>query len=290
MIVNSDPAPRKSIPAETHIGRVVLRVADLERAVRFYTRAIGFAEQGRGEGEAFLGVPGAPLLRLIELPGAPPKPEWATGLSHFAIRVPSRPDLGRVLRHLIDSGTGLQGASDHKVSEALYLADPDQNGIEIYRDRPREEWPIQGDRIRMGTDPLDAEGILAEAGREGRAFSGLPEGTSMGHMHLQVGDIPTAEAFYVGRLGFAVVAKMGSALFVSAGGYHHHIGMNTWTSLGQGPVSGTAGLEAFEIVFPDTASRDAAVARVEAAPGAGDGEVPVVKDPWENAIRLVVAP
>ncbi|MEX0788558.1 MAG: VOC family protein [Anaerolineales bacterium] len=267
-----------------------LRVADLERSLGFYTSALGFEIHDRRPGGASLGAPGADLLELVELPGAPPKPEGATGLYHYAILLPSRADLGRMLRHLIDTRTSLQGASDHLVSEALYLADPDENGIEIYRDRPRAEWPVQGDRVRMATDPLDADGILGEAAREGQPFAGLPAGTTIGHMHLQVGDIPTAEQFYVQGLGFDVVATMPSALFVSAGGYHHHVGMNTWTSRGQGAVTGTAGLGEFEIVFPDAASRDAAAQRVQAngKPASVPAEAPVVHDPWQNAIRLVV--
>jgi catechol 2,3-dioxygenase len=279
------------LPAETRIGRVKLRVADLERSLNFYSSALGFETHDRRPGGASLGPSGAELLELVEVPGAPTKPEWATGLYHYAVLLPSRADLGRMLRHLIDTRTPLQGASDHLVSEALYLADPDENGIEIYRDRPRAEWPMQGDRVRMATDPLDADGILAEAGREGRSFAGLPSGTTIGHIHLQVGDIPAAEQFYVQRVGFDVVAAMPSALFVSAGGYHHHVGMNVWTSRGQGPVAGMAGLEEFEIVFPDAASRDDAVQRIETGHAvvdtvAGDTRL---RDPWENAIRLVIA-
>jgi catechol 2,3-dioxygenase len=277
------------LPAATRIGRVTLRVADLERSLSFYTSALGFEIHDRRPGGTSLAAAGAVVLELVELPGAPPKPEKATGLYHYAVLLPSRADLGRMLRHLIDTRTPLQGASDHLVSEALYLADPDENGIEIYRDRPRAEWPLQGDRIRMATDPLDADGILGEADREGKPFAGLPAGTIIGHMHLQVGDIPAAGEFYVQRLGFDVVAAMPSALFVSAGGYHHHVGMNTWTSRGQGPVSGTAGLEEFEIVFPDAASRDAAARRIHPSgqPAPGPADSPAARDPWGNVIRLV---
>ena len=290
METESAPAGGIRLPAATRIGRVKLRVADLERSLSFYGSALGFEIHDRRPGGARLGPSGTELLELVEVPGAPPKPESATGLYHYAVLLPSRADLGRMLRHLIDTRTPLQGASDHLVSEALYLADPDKNGIEIYRDRPRAEWPLQGDRIRMATDPLDADGILAEAGRHGRPFAGLPSGTVIGHIHLQVGDIPAAENFYVQRLGFDVVAAMPSALFVSAGGYHHHVGMNTWASLGQGSVSGTAGLEEFEIVFPDAASRDQAAMRLQGVgAGAGHEGVLVVVDPWGNAIRLSVA-
>ena len=267
---------------------MALRVADLARSLDFYTSALGFQPMEREPGRAELGAGGEVLLGLRETTGAPPKPEWATGLYHFAVLLPTRADLGRILRHLIESEIPLQGASDHLVSEALYLADPDGNGIEIYRDRPRPEWPRMGDTIQMATDPLDAEGVLAEAERAGVRFSGLPAGTTIGHIHLQVGEIPRAEEFYVRRLGFEMTAAMHSALFVSAGGYHHHIGLNTWTSRGQGPVSGTAGLEEFSVVLPDPAAREAVVERLSAAGVAvdrGDGD-PVAADPWQNRIRL----
>lgn len=290
METDSAAAGGVRLPAATRIGRVKLRVADLERSLGFYTSAMGFEIHDRRSGAAMMGPPGAELLELVEVPGAPPKPERATGLYHYAVLLPSRADLGRMLRHLIETRTPLQGASDHLVSEALYLADPDENGIEIYRDRPRAEWPVQGDRIRMATDPLDADGILGEEAREGQPFAGLPSGTTIGHIHLQVGDIPPADQFYVQRLGFDVVVAMPSALFVSAGGYHHHVGMNTWTSRGQGPVSGTAGLEEFEIVFPDAATRDEAAQRIQASGQAAPGlaEAPVARDPWGNVIRLVI--
>ncbi len=269
---------------------MVLRVADLDRSLGFYTSALGFQPMVREAGRAELGAGGGALLELREFPGVPPKPEWATGLYHFAVLVPTRADLGRILRHLIDSGIEMQGASDHLVSEALYLADPDENGIEIYRDRPRQEWPRIADTIQMATDPLDAEGVLAEGERAGLRFSGLPAGTTIGHIHLQVGEIPPAEEFYVRRLGFEVVAAMHSALFVSAGGYHHHVGMNTWNSRGQGPVSGTAGLVEFSVVLPDPAAQKAVIERLSAAGlsvDRSDGD-PVVADPWQNRIRLSV--
>lgn len=269
---------------------MVLRVADLDRSLHFYTSALGFQLAAREPGRAELGAGEAALLELREAPGVPPKPEWATGLYHFAVLLPTRADLGRILRHLIESGMPPQGASDHLVSEALYLADPDGNGIEIYRDRPRPAWPRVADTIQMATDPLDAEGVLAEAEGAGLRFSGLPDGTTIGHIHLQVGEIPSAEEFYVRRLGFEVMAAMHSALFVSAGGYHHHIGLNTWTSRGQGPVSGTAGLEEFSVVLPDPAAREAVIERLSGAGVAvdrSDGD-PVVADPWQNRIRLRV--
>lgn len=281
----------RHLPAEARIGRVVLRVADLGRSVGFYTSALGFraAQGGRG---AELSAGAEVLLELIEAPGAEPKPEWATGLYHFAVLLPTRADLGRALRHLVDTGTPVQGAADHRVSEAVYLADPDGNGIEIYRDRPRAEWPRIGDKIQMATDPLDAKGVLAEADREGRRLAGLPDGTTIGHIHLQVGEIPAGEEFYVRRLGFAVVAALPSALFVSAGGYHHHVGMNTWTSRGQGPVNGAAGLEEFHVMVPDAAAREAVVERLSEAGLAvdrSDGD-PAVADPWQNRVRLTVGP
>jgi catechol 2,3-dioxygenase len=267
---------------------VALQVADLERSIRFYTHALGFGVLTQGTRQAELGVDSHVLLELSELRGAPPKPENATGLFHFAVLLPTRADLGRTLRHLMESGTPVQGASDHLVSEAIYLSDLDGNGIEIYRDRPRSEWPRQGDKVRMATDPLDAGGILAEADHEGRRFTGLPLGTTIGHIHLQVGDIAAANEFYVGQLGFDVMASLPSALFVSAGGYHHHVGANTWTSRGQGPASGTAGLIYFGLVIPGSEGMEKVIGRLRDAglTIGGTAQAAEVADPWSNRIRL----
>ncbi len=279
------------IDPATHVGVVALKVANLERSLAFYTDAIGFALQQRGDGEATLGVAGVPLLQLTEVAGASPAPRRATGLYHFAILVPTRADLGRWLRHWLESGYPLPGQGDHLVSEALYLSDPDANGIEIYRDRPRSEWTWDNGQVRMAVDPVDIEGVIAEGDREGKPWNGMAPGTFIGHIHLQVGDIPRTQAFYSGVLGFDVVAQMPDALFVSAGGYHHHVGLNTWHSRGAGPApEDSAGLRFYTLDLPTEEARAAVVARLDATGIARepDGDAVAVRDPWQNTIHLRV--
>ena len=283
-----------AIDPATTVGPVALNVADLGRSLAFYTGAMGFALLERGDGTATLGAGSTPLLLLTELPGARAFPVYGvTGLYHFAILVPSRADLGRWLRHWLESGHDFPGQGDHLVSEALYLSDPDGNGIEVYRDRPRAEWGWIGGKVRMASDPVDIRGVLAAAAADPQPWSGLAAGTRIGHMHLQVGAIAQAKEFYHEVLGFDVTAEMPGALFVSAGGYHHHLGMNTWQSRGAGPApAGTAGLRAFSIALPNTAARDAVVARLTAA-GIAHTEaagVVAVRDPWSNVVLLAARP
>jgi len=196
----SSTVPATSIHPETNVNSVVaLTVADLARSVWFYTEAIGLAVIARHDGVAMLGVAGHPLLQLIEVPGAQPWIESATGLYHVAILLPTRADLGRWIYHWNDLGMPEFGQGDHLVSEALYLRDPDGHGIEIYRDRPRSDWQWDGDKVRMASLPVDVQGLLREAAASGVSWAGAPEGTTMGHVHLQVGDIPQARAFYSWR-------------------------------------------------------------------------------------------
>jgi catechol 2,3-dioxygenase len=283
-----------SIDPDTNIGAAYLTVADLERSERFYTNVLGFRELGRQGDTLTLTADGATaLLSLTEQPGAPPKPARATGLYHFAILTPSRLDLARSLRRLAEMRYPLSGASDHLVSEALYLDDPDGNGIEIYRDRPRAEWPRSGGQIQMATDPLDIDGILAELERDDRPWEGLAPATTIGHMHLHVADLKAAEAFYHGVLGFDIIVRYGpSALFVSAGGYHHHIGLNTWAGVGAPPApAGSAGLRYFVVRLPNQAALDAALARVGQAgiPIEQQAEGALVRDASGNGMVLAVA-
>ncbi|MGE5177194.1 MAG: VOC family protein [Hyphomicrobiales bacterium] len=264
----------------TRIGKVRLTVADLDRATAFYRDRLGMAAIGGERGVARLGpAGGAPLVELALRPGARRVP-GTTGLYHVAILVPTRADLARAIRSLADLGQRFQGFSDHLVSEAAYLADPESNGIEIYRDRPRAEWPRDGDGYVMAVDPLDVEGLLAEAGA-GRGGAGggtgagaaapkataLPAGTANGHVHLRVSDLADAEAFYVGLVGFDVTARYDrSALFVSAGGYHHHVGLNTWQSRGApAPPPDATGLDYAEIVVPSDAALERVTARIASA-------------------------
>jgi catechol 2,3-dioxygenase len=229
------------------IGAVHLRVAHLEQVRSYYERAIGLSTLDHTDGTLTLGAD-TPLVVLHHDHEAPPPPARTTGLFHLAILVPSRPDLARAIQRVVSAGERFTGASDHFVSEALYLRDPEGNGIEIYRDRPRDEWRYEPDgELRMGTIALDLDGVMAEM--PGGKDEGMPAGTVMGHVHLHVADLGPAELFYSGRLGLDVtVRSYPGALFLSRGGYHHHIGLNTWA--GQGappPPRGSRGLEYFEI-------------------------------------------
>jgi catechol 2,3-dioxygenase len=247
-----------SIDGDTSMGAVRLMVADLDRLRDFYRDAIGLSELPHEDGAVRLGTDGEPIIELIGGPDAPPRPHGTSGLFHLAILVPSRQDLARALQRVAEAGWRLSGASDHLVSEALYLSDPEGNGIEIYRDRPREEWPVRDGVIQMDTLPLDLDGVLGDLRRED-ANAGMPSGTRIGHVHLNVGDLAAAEAFYSGALGFDVTVRAyPGALFVSAGGYHHHLGLNTWAGEGAPPPPrGSRGLLRFEIVLPSTEAASA---------------------------------
>ncbi len=282
----------RAIHPDTTVGLLALTVSNLDRSVAFYTEGIGFTILQRDDATATLGAAGTPLLILTERAGAKPWPrEQAshTGLYHFAILLPTRTDLGRWLRHWLERGFPLPGQGDHLVSEALYLSDPDENGIEVYRDRPRDEWQWANGQVRMGTRPVDIRGLLADAERANEPWTGLPAGTRLGHIHLQVGDIAQAATFYHDILGFDIVSGMPSALFVSAGGYHHHIGLNTWHS--KGATSAPAdmvGLRFFTVNFPTTEARQEVLDRIAAAglPTTQTGDAIAVQDPWHNTLLL----
>jgi catechol 2,3-dioxygenase len=278
-----------SIPATTRMGAVHLTVADLERSLDYYGRRVGLGLLRREDGEASVGAGDRELLRLVEEPGARPA-VGHTGLFHYALLVPERADLARWLAHAARDRVPLLGMSDHFVSEALYLTDPDGHGIEIYRDRPREVWEGQVG-ARMTTEPLDVADLLGELEDPARApFDGLPAGTEMGHVHLQVADVSEAVSFYRDVLGFDLMAELfGTAAFFGAGGYHHHVGANVWHSRGASPPPpGTAALRLATITLPDAAERDRLVARVADAgqePDARPDGV-LVRDP--SGIRLLL--
>ena len=268
------------------IGEVHLTISDLDRSLRFYQSHLGFTVHQRTDRTARLGAGGPDLLVLSQCENAP-RVRGTTGLYHFAILVPSRADLARALRRLVETDTVMQGAADHGVSEALYLADPDGNGIEVYRDRPRAQWPYVGGALRMGADPLDLEAILAESAGDDRG--GLASGTTIGHVHLHVSRLADAERFYVEVLGFELIQRYGpSALFVSAGGYHHHFGLNTWAGVGvPPPPPGALGLR--HVVVRMTAAGAAAVVdrlRAAAVPVESTRDGVLVHDPAGNAILL----
>lgn len=268
----------------TRLGAVSLTIRDLSRSVDFYTGRLGLELLARGGGEATLGSSSAPLLHLVEDTAAQPR-GGTTGLYHFALLEPSRAALARSLRRLAETRTRLSGASDHGVSEALYLSDPDHIGIEIYRDRPREEWPWQDGELAMTTDRLDLEDLRA-------AFdSATPAGgTVMGHVHLHVARLEEARTFYVDLLGFDTMQRYGGqALFVSAGGYHHHVGLNTWQGAGAPPPPpGSTGLRHFEILLPGEAALAGLAERLRAAAAAFErhGEKLLLRDPSGNGIAL----
>ena len=280
------------IHPDTRIGSVHLTVADLDAQQSFYERAIGLRELERDGHTVRLGPEGGPtVLELTGDPDAPRRPPGSTGLYHVAILLPGRADLARALRRVIDAGRRFTGASDHLVSEALYLNDPEGNGIEIYRDRSRDEWPRDDEGvIQMATLPLDIDGVLGELDGAEPAAEEMPPGTAIGHVHLQVASIPPAEEFYSGALGFDVTVRTyPGALFVSAGGYHHHIGLNTWESAGgRPPAPGSIGLRSFELVLPSRAEADRVAEQARAAGAdvsAGEGGA-IVLDPWRDAVLL----
>ncbi|WP_052888480.1 VOC family protein [Thermogemmatispora carboxidivorans] len=292
------------LPATTHIGLVALTVADLERERRFYEEVLGFQLIDRSERQIWLGAADLagqteeptmkkqPLLLLIEQAEAPRSPSWSTGLYHFAILLPSRPALARSLAQLAASRYPLGGYADHLVSEALYLSDPEGNGIEIYRDRPRETWRWQSGQVAMATDPIDVRAMLTEgrAELERQPWRGLPAGTTIGHVHLRVADLRQAEHFYHQLLGFAITARMPGALFVSAGGYHHHLGLNTWESRGAPPPpEGSLGLRLFSIELPAQQDVERISERLELArwPFVSHKETIAVRDPWNHLLLFM---
>ena len=284
-------APHFRLPHATRIGVVRLQVADLARSLAYYERVLGLRVVRRGDATVSLAPAGGgdPIIELVERPGAKPVPRRGRlGLFHYAILLPDRASLGRFVRHLSEIGA-YAGMSDHLVSEALYLNDPDGLGIEVYADRPRESWRYDGVELQMATNPLDVPSLVAAAGSE--PWTGMPNGTTIGHVHLHVGDLERAAAFYHEALGFDKVAwSYPGALFLSAGGYHHHLGTNTWAAGAPSAAEDDARLVEWELVLPDAASVAAAGSSVEKAGGkterAADGSIRA-DDPWGTPVRLV---
>jgi catechol 2,3-dioxygenase len=282
-----------SIHPGTNIGLVTLRVSQLERSLLFYQGILAFQPIEQTSGRVLLGGQDKqPLLELLEVPGAAPQPRRATGLYHVAILLPTRRDLGRVILRLAQANWQI-GQGDHLVSEALYVSDPDENGLELYQDRPRSTWQWRNGSVVMATDPVDLRSLAAD-GQQAEPWDILPAGTRVGHIHLQVGNIPEAKRFYTGILGFDVTAEMPSALFISAGGYHHQIGMNIWHSANAKPTPATnAGLQAYVIAIPTGEALQEVKARLVAHNVSFTEEHPDlirVNDPWSNPILLKVQP
>lgn len=282
------PAPGFRLPAATRVGCVRLQVADLDRSLEYYQEVLGFRILDCSAGHAVLGAD-APLIELRERPGAASLSRGRRlGLFHYAILLPDRAALGAFVRHLTEQGERA-GASDHLVSEALYLQDPDGLGIEVHADRPRSDWARRDGQIVMATEPLDLPSLMGAAGTT--SWSGMPSGTTIGHIHLHVGDLDWAAAFYHEALGLEkVVWSYPGALFLSAGGYHHHLGLNTWAAHAAQPGEDDAGLLDWELVLPSAADVTETAASLEAAGYAVERSADgfVVRDPWE--IRLRVRP
>lgn len=265
------------LPSDTRIGSVHLRVADLERQVAFYQDVLGLTLLAEDGATAALGTArGLPLVILHESPGAPPPAAGAPGLFHMAFLMPDRMALGAMMQRVGARGHRFDGFGDHNVSEAAYLRDPEGNGIELYADRSRDVWRTVDGRVFMTTEPLDVAGLLDAAPAPA---PGLPEDAVMGHIHLRVGSLGSAEAFYVDRLGFGVVTRdYPGALFVAAGDYHHHVGLNVWGVRGGTPsTDGALGLLSFDIVVPSEAARRALL------DGADEG---TLFDADHNAVRI----
>jgi catechol 2,3-dioxygenase len=280
-----------TLPATLRLGSAHLTVSDLERSLAFYEGALGLHVHRREAGSAALGAGEEDVLVLVEEPGARPAGRHA-GLYHVALLYPSRLELARAGQRLAVTRTPIEGASDHRTHEAFYLSDPDGNGLELAADRPREAWPeLNGPAGYAGGRPLpldvhDLLSLVADAPPQARVSPGL----RVGHVHLHVGDVARGIAFYCDVLGFELQANLGSAAFVSAGGYHHHLAFNVWRGEGVGPVPpGTCGLRHWTIELP---SADDVAAVRDRVRGAGiaierdDEDGLVVRDPWEIAVRF----
>jgi catechol 2,3-dioxygenase len=281
--VEARGTPAAAIDPATRMGAVHLTVADLHRSLGWYEGSIGLEVLSESGGRASLGAGGVELLALEELPGARPADGFA-GLYHFALLVPERTDLARWLAHAARMRVPLTGASDHFVSEAIYLRDPDHHGIEIYWDRPRALW--EGQIARMGTWPLDLDDLLGTLESPDEPFAGQPAATTMGHVHLRVAEIDSTVRFYRDVLGFGLMAQLGpQAAFLSAGGYHHHLGANVWESRGAPPApEGSATLQSFAVLAPSRDAHEGLLARVAAA--GLPVEAGAVRDPSGNQVRL----
>ena len=284
-----EPPRGYRLPAATHLGPVKLQVADLEQSIEWYHRVLGFHASSLSSDGAWLTPDGTDhvLVELVERPGAKPGGvDRRLGLFHFAILLPDRASLASFARHISDSAEHA-GASDHVVSEAFYLHDPDGLGIEVYADRPRETWQRVDRELVMGTEPLNIRDLLATPHAPWR---GMPAGTTMGHMHLHVGDLDKAAEFFSETLGFdRIVLRYPGALFMSAGGYHHHLGTNTWAGPdAREPREDDARLLEWTIVLPshDDVTQLTDVLSRAGAPVALDSNSIVTRDPWGTAIRI----
>ncbi|MEP6999167.1 MAG: VOC family protein [bacterium] len=278
------------LPVATRLGHVSLQIADLSRSIEYYERVLGLHALERTATAAMLGThEGAmPIVHLTERAGATPSPHHARlGLYHYAILLPNRPALGRFISHLGEIGETV-GAADHLVSEALYLRDPDGLGIEVYADRPRSSWAMENRQLKMASNPLDFDDVVRSA--EGQRWAGMPGGTVMGHVHLHVADLDRAAAFYHAALGLdKMVWSYPGALFLAAGGYHHHLGLNTWAgAAAPRPTDADARLLEWRIILPSAIEVQRAAASLASSGFAvvADGDDCIATDPWGTSVRL----
>jgi catechol 2,3-dioxygenase len=281
--------PNYRLPDDTSVGGVKLQIADLGRSMAFYTKVLGLQLITKSSGFAALGAEGSDdaLVELYEVKGVRPVPRRGLlGLFHFAILLPDRAALGRFLTHLAELGVQ-PGTSDHFVSEAAYLQDPDNLGIEVYCDRPRSEWREEGGQLSMSTVPMDVRSVMAAGA--GERWTGMPSGTQMGHLHLHVGDLDEGSRFYHDALGLdKVVWNYPGALFLSAGGYHHHLGTNTWARGAEKPGDNDARLLEWRLRLQSAEEVELAVRSMANAGNVigRDGDAAVVSDPWGTRLRL----
>lgn len=273
------------------VNELVLKVTDIDRSIKFYTKMMGFSILKKNGKEASLTADGfQPIITLIEPEDIVPKIPKRTGLYHIAILLPSRYHLGLFLKNIRDEWYPIIGGSNHGVSEAIYLEDTDGNGIEVYRDVATTQWSRSGDRINMISEPLDYDQLIAEAGED--KWGNTPLDTIIGHIHLHVGDLDKAKKFYCDGLGFDLTMEAGSsALFLSSGGYHHHIGLNVWNGRNADPPpDNSAGMKYYSMVYPDKDTLDRTLDNLV---NLGydvnkEGKEIFTKDPSSNLIKLTV--
>ena len=290
---NLSAMPAAALRAPIHVGAVGMTVRDLDRLTAYYRDMLGLTVQERDAQRAILGTGGVALLELVHRPDALPDDPREAGLYHSAFLMPTRADLARWILHASKTRVPITGASDHHVSEAIYLDDPEGNGVEVYADRPREQWRRDGEQILQRTDPLDIEAIVREVDPATATYGGAPDGLRIGHVHLRVGNVATAEAFYGGALGLDVTRRRGGAAFLSSGDYHHHVAANVWHSNGAGRRNPKrAGLDWVAMEINDQPTLDGIKQRLAAA-GVSIDAIPggfAAGDPWGTSIRFVLAP
>jgi catechol 2,3-dioxygenase len=289
---NPSATPTFASRTPFHIGAVGLVARDLDRLTEFYRSLLGLTVLERTDRIAKLGVAGAALIEIEHWPDAKPDNPTEAGLYHTAFLMPTRRDHARWITHIARNRVPITGASDHGVSEAFYLDDPEGNGIEVYNDRPRERWTWENDLVVMQTKQLDIEAILTEIDPATSTYPAAPEGLRIGHIHLRVGGVEKAEGFYRGVIGLDLTRRRGGATFMSSGGYHHHVGANVWHSDGAGRRDDArAGLSWFSVEAADGAAYDGALARLKAAGVSVETMADCIEtmDPWATRIRLVKA-